>query len=115
MNDLAQEAAHVFVPLLSAGAGAAVEDLANRAGKGTASLAVDVGRRIRRFLLSEAPDQPEVESALRRALAAGSVNEDELRAIVNHVRQNKLADSIRTLNVGHSVFQGDITTETFNA
>ncbi|TCC24582.1 hypothetical protein [Kribbella speibonae] len=81
MSDVVNDAAHVLVPLLAAGANAAVEEASKAAGKKFAEAVGSVIEPIRKALRRD-PKEPEVAAALQSALADGTIRIADLEEIV---------------------------------
>lgn len=81
MSDVVNDAAHVLVPLLAAGANAAVEEASKAAGKKFAEAVGSVIEPIRKAL-RRAPKTPEVAAALQSAVDDGTIRLADLEAIV---------------------------------
>jgi hypothetical protein len=108
-----QEAAEALAPLLSAGADAAVRELAGKAGSGLSDAAVRLIGKIRPLLKSSAPDVAEIEQALRAGLADGIVSSLDIEALVSMQSSGRDSLSIRVGNVkaGHDVNIGNTVHE----
>lgn len=103
MSEVINEAAEVLVPILSAGAGAAARDAAERAGAHVSEALTQIIARIRPRLSRGRPGLRDVESALRASIDAGQLTRQDLQTVVDH-RQ-----SIRAKNVftGTTIIHGD--------
>lgn len=82
MNDLVHEAADAVVPLLSAGAGAAVRDAVERGGARLSEAASKFLVKLSQRLAGAHAGASDVELALRAALAEHELSEADLRAMV---------------------------------
>jgi hypothetical protein len=103
-----QEVAELLVPLLSTGAGAAVESIGARAGERTLSEAEQLARGLRDRLGGGdgEPAAADVETALREAVASGDVDGQALVRIAGDM----------SIQAGHSVFVGStFHTKSFRA
>ncbi|WP_410791323.1 hypothetical protein [Kribbella sp. C-35] len=82
MSDVVNDAAQVLVPLLAAGANAAVEEASKAAGKQFAGAAGKILGRIQKYLHRPDPGHPDVVAALEAGVDDGVIRLDELRELV---------------------------------
>lgn len=83
MSDVITDAAEVLVPLLSAGAGAAARDVAERGGTDLADRVAQLVAKLRSRLAGSPLPVADVELALRSEVAAGTVTLDDLARLVS--------------------------------
>jgi hypothetical protein len=103
VSEVINEAAEVLVPILSAGAGAAARDAAERAGVHVSEALARVLERIRPRLSGGQPRLRDVESALRASIDAGQLTRQDLRMLIDH-RQSIQAKNVFT---GTTIIEGD--------
>jgi hypothetical protein len=103
VSEVINEAAEVLVPILSAGAGAAARDAAERTGTHVSKTLARVLGWVRPRLSDTRPSQRDVESALRASVDAGQLTRDDLQTLIDH------RHSIRAKNVftGTTIIKGD--------
>jgi hypothetical protein len=77
-----QEAAEALVPLLSAGGDVAARELGRQAGSGFSRAVGRLVGKLRGSLKEPAPDVAQVEEALRKGLADGTIAVEDIQAVV---------------------------------
>lgn len=106
------ETAGALVPLLSAGAGGAVQQAAEDAGAGAYHAVARVLAKIRaRFGDEPEPAADAVADVLREALADGSLEEEDLRAVASlHIEIGDGAVHVGSMRIEGNAYTGN----TFN-
>lgn len=91
MSDIVNEAAQILVPLVTAGANAAVQEASKEAGRGFVGAARSLIRRMRDVSTGKITDVGGMAVALRSGLDEGSITHEELTELVNlyHLEERK--------------------------
>jgi hypothetical protein len=112
MSDVITDAAEALVPLISAGAGAAARDVAERGGTELADRVAQLVAKLRSRLAGSPPPVADVELALRSEVTEGIVTLDDLARLI------ALKPTVGGVHVHGDVktafFGGDIRIDTIN-
>jgi hypothetical protein len=103
VSEVINEAAEMLVPILSAGAGAAARDTAERAGAHVSEALTRILARVRPRLSGGRPGLRDIEAALRASIDAGQLTRQDLQMVVDH-RQSIQAKNVFT---GTTIIKGD--------
>jgi hypothetical protein len=114
MEPIVQEATQAILPFLGAGAGAAAQGFAERAGASMSDGTLRVIERIRQRLAGRAASRPSVAEVLQEALGASDVTEQELQSLVVEVGRVQISQGAQISQQAEKIYNGDITAEVFN-